>query len=125
MTVVPLRMRSAWKALEAHHVELKDFHLRRLFAEDAKRGERLAIEAVGIYFDYSKNRVTDATLKLLLQLAGDPLADSLGGAKWLTPFGVEIRYPGDTAEMLPGDEGKAIEIAEKVKQVVLAILATG
>jgi HEPN domain-containing protein len=62
-------------------------------------------------------------IKLLLELAGDPLADSLSDAKWLTPFGVEIRYPGDTAEMLPGDEGKAIEIANLVKQVVLAILA--
>ena len=69
MTVIPLRMRPAWKALEAHHREIKDFHLRRLFAEDAKRGERLAIDAVGIYFDYSKNRVTDETLKLLLRLA--------------------------------------------------------
>jgi hypothetical protein len=46
----------------------------------------------------------------------------LSGAKWLTPFGVEIRYPGDTAEMLPGDEMKAIEIANHVKQSVLAIL---
>ena len=62
-------------------------------------------------------------IKLLLELAGDPLAGSLSDAKWLTPFGVEIRYPGDTAEMLPGDEGKAIEIANLVKQVVLAILA--
>jgi HEPN domain-containing protein len=64
-------------------------------------------------------------IKTLLQLAGDPVADSLGGAKWLTPFGVEIRYPGDTAEMLPGDEGKAIELASQVRQVVLAILAGG
>jgi HEPN domain-containing protein len=61
-------------------------------------------------------------IKTLLQLAGGPVADSLGAAKWLTPFGVEIRYPGDAAEMLPGDEGKAIEIASRVKQVVLAIL---
>ena len=64
-------------------------------------------------------------IKRLLQLAGDPVADSLGAAKWLTPFGVEIRYPGDTAEMLRGDESKAIEIASQVQQVVLAILARG
>jgi HEPN domain-containing protein len=64
-------------------------------------------------------------IKTLLQLAGDPVADSLSGARWLTPFGVEIRYPGDTAEMLPGDESKTIEIASQGKQVVLAILATG
>src|ERR1035437_4310369 len=59
-------------------------------------------------------------IKTLLHLAGAPVADSLSGAKWLTPFGVEIRYPGDTAEMLPGDEDRAIEIASQVKQVVLA-----
>jgi hypothetical protein len=48
----------------------------------------------------------------------------LSAAKWLTPFGVEIRYPSDASEMLPGDEAKAIEIASQVKQVVLAILVT-
>ena len=62
-------------------------------------------------------------IKTLLHLAGAPVADSLSGAKWLTPFGVEIRYPGDTAEMLPGDEVRAIEIANQVKQGVLAMLA--
>ena len=46
-------------------------------------------------------------------------------AKWLTPFGVEIRYPGEAAEMLPGDEAKAIEIASEVRQVVLAVLEKG
>jgi HEPN domain-containing protein len=61
-------------------------------------------------------------IKTLLHLAGAPVADSLSGANWLTPFGVEIRYPGDTAEMLPGDEIKAIEIASQVRQGVLAIL---
>jgi HEPN domain-containing protein len=62
-------------------------------------------------------------IKTLLQLAGDPVAGLLGSAKWLTPFGVGVRYPGDTAEMLPGDEGKAIEIASQVKQVIREILA--
>jgi HEPN domain-containing protein len=61
-------------------------------------------------------------IKTLLHLAGVPVADSLSGAQWLTPFGVEIRYPGDTAEMLPGDEIKAIKVASQVKQSVLAIL---
>jgi glucose-6-phosphate isomerase len=69
MTVAPLRKRSAWTALKDHHQKIEGTHLRQLFAEDAKRGERLAAEAVGIYLDYSKNRVTDETLKLLLQLA--------------------------------------------------------
>ena len=64
-----LRSSPAWKALEAHHSKVRELHLRQLFAEDPKRGERLALEAAGLYFDYSKNRVTDETLKLLLQLA--------------------------------------------------------
>ncbi|MBV8483319.1 MAG: glucose-6-phosphate isomerase [Verrucomicrobia bacterium] len=64
-----LRSLPAWKALEAHYAEVRELHLRQLFADDPKRGERLALEAVGLYLDYSKNRVTDETLKLLLQLA--------------------------------------------------------
>jgi glucose-6-phosphate isomerase len=62
-------MRPAWAVLEKHHQKMKDLHLRQLFAEDRNRGERLAIESVGIYLDYSKNRITDETLQLLLQLA--------------------------------------------------------
>jgi glucose-6-phosphate isomerase len=64
-----LRSLPAWKALEAHYTSVRELHLRQLFAEDPKRGERLALEAVGLYLDYSKNRVTDETLKLLWQLA--------------------------------------------------------
>jgi glucose-6-phosphate isomerase len=59
----------AWKALEAHHKNIRELHLRKLFADDPKRGERMTAEAVGLYLDYSKNRITDETLKLLLQLA--------------------------------------------------------
>src|SRR5262245_45610474 len=59
----------AWKALGEHSQEIKRLHLRELFAQDAKRGERFTVEAAGLFFDYSKNRITDATLKLLLQLA--------------------------------------------------------
>ena len=59
----------AWKALEAHHRKVQALHLRNLFADDPKRGERLTAEAVGIFLDYSKNRITDETLRLLLQLA--------------------------------------------------------
>jgi glucose-6-phosphate isomerase len=65
----PVVKRPAWKALEAHSKEIQKSHLRNLFADDPKRGERLTLEAVGIYFDYSKNLITDETLKLLLQLA--------------------------------------------------------
>src|SRR5882724_4538066 len=61
--------RSAWKALESHYKTVSDLHLRQLFADDPNRGQRMAVEAVGLYLDYSKNRITDETLKLLLQLA--------------------------------------------------------
>ncbi|GIF63530.1 glucose-6-phosphate isomerase [Asanoa ishikariensis] len=64
-----LRERAAWKALAAHHAEIGGKHLRELFAEDPSRGERLSAEAAGLYLDYSKNRVTDETLRLLVQLA--------------------------------------------------------
>jgi glucose-6-phosphate isomerase len=63
--------RPAWKALEKHFQSIRELHLRTLFAEDSKRGERFALEAVGLYFDYSKNRITEETLKLLLQLANE------------------------------------------------------
>jgi glucose-6-phosphate isomerase len=69
-TRVPgLRSLPAWKALQKHHERIKDLHLRQLFAEDRQRGERLAVEAAGLYLDYSKNRVTDETLRLLIELA--------------------------------------------------------
>ena len=67
--IKPLTKRKAWRALEAHHKKVRDLHLRDLFKEDPKRGERMTAEAVGIYLDYSKNRITEETLKLLLQLA--------------------------------------------------------
>ena len=67
----PLRERPAWKALERHHSEIRDVHLHELFAADLTRGERLTAEGAGIYLDYSKNRVTDETLRLLLQLADE------------------------------------------------------
>jgi glucose-6-phosphate isomerase len=66
-----LTQRPAWKALAAHHKKIQKLHLRKLFADDPKRGERLTVETVGLYLDYSKNRITDRTLKLLLQLAGE------------------------------------------------------
>src|ERR1700758_3953622 len=60
---------SAWKALTSHYKTVSKLHLRQLFADDAKRGQRMVVEAIGLYLDYSKNRATDETLKLLLQLA--------------------------------------------------------
>ncbi len=67
--IPPLMERPALKALEAHYQKLRELHLRTLFADDPKRGERMTVEAVGIYFDYSKSRITAETLTLLLQLA--------------------------------------------------------
>ena len=64
-----LRERPAWKALQQHHAKIQNLHLRQLFAENPQRGEHFALEAVGLYFDYSKNRVTDETIRLLLDLA--------------------------------------------------------
>jgi glucose-6-phosphate isomerase len=66
-----LMHRPAWKALEAHYETMRHRHLRQLFADDPRRGERLAAEAAGLYLDYSKNRITDETLQLLLALAGE------------------------------------------------------
>ena len=65
----PLTKFAAWQALEAHYPKVRELHLRKLFADDAKRGERMTAEAVGIYFDYSKHCITNETLRLLLQLA--------------------------------------------------------
>jgi glucose-6-phosphate isomerase len=69
MPTTPLRQRPAWKALEQHYAEIGPQHLRDLFAADPGRGERLTAEAAGLYLDYSKNRVTDETMALLVQLA--------------------------------------------------------
>ena len=67
--VAPLMQRPAWTLLQAHHQAIAPLHLRKLFAEDPDRGERLMLEAAGIYLDYSKNRITPETLPLLVQLA--------------------------------------------------------
>src|SRR5882757_10251296 len=63
--------RQAWKDLGTHYKKIQDKHLRDLFAKDPKRGTRFATEVLGLYFDYSKNRITDETVKLLIRLAGE------------------------------------------------------
>jgi glucose-6-phosphate isomerase len=68
---ISLTERPAWKALVAHHQQIKDIHLRTLFADDPGRGERFTAEAAGLFLDYSKNRITSDTLRLLVQLAGE------------------------------------------------------
>jgi glucose-6-phosphate isomerase len=69
--IAPLVERQAWKDLAAHYQEVRDVHLRKLFADDSKRGERMTAEAAGLFLDYSKNRITDETVKLLLRLADE------------------------------------------------------
>jgi glucose-6-phosphate isomerase len=69
ITKHPTAKRQVWKDLQTHYKKVKELHLRQLFAEDPKRGEHLTAEAVGIFLDYSKNRITDETLKLLIRLA--------------------------------------------------------
>jgi glucose-6-phosphate isomerase len=68
-SISPLTQRKAWKALETHYQTVRESHLRDLFAKDPKRGERMTVEGAGLFLDYSKNRVTDETIKLLISLA--------------------------------------------------------
>ena len=67
--IAPLKSRRAWQALSEHYPKIRDVHLRTLFAEDARRGERFSVEGAGLYLDYSKHRVSDETMQLLLELA--------------------------------------------------------
>src|SRR6202041_1359149 len=83
-SIPPLRQRPAWAALAKHHEAIRGRQLRKLFAEDPTRGERLTAEGAGLYLDYSKNRVVDETLALLV-----PLAEQSGLAQ-----GIEAMFPG-------------------------------
>jgi glucose-6-phosphate isomerase len=67
--MTPLRERAAWTALEAHHADVGEVHLRELFAADPERGERMTADGAGLHLDFSKNRITDETLRLLVSLA--------------------------------------------------------
>jgi glucose-6-phosphate isomerase len=67
--ITPLTRHPAWKKLSAHHKKIKGLHLRKLFAADSRRGERMTVEAAGLFLDYSKNRITNETIRLLLKLA--------------------------------------------------------
>ena len=68
-TIPSLRNRPAWTALNEHFVKIQNVHLRRLFAGDPQRSERFTVDTLGLYFDYSKNRITADTLRLLVELA--------------------------------------------------------
>jgi glucose-6-phosphate isomerase len=115
----PLRSRPAWAALAAHHETIEGTHLRELFAADPARGERMTAEGAGLYLDYSKNRVTDETLKLLVALA----EQSGVGARIEAMFrGERINVSEDRAVLhvalrMPKSASLVVEGVDVVKQV--------
>src|SRR6266702_4440212 len=108
----PLTKRKAWKALAAHFKEVRELHLRDLFAADPKRGEEMTLQAVGLYLDYSKNRVTEETLKLLFQLATESglreridsmfRGDKINITEKRAVLHVALRAPKDAAILVDG-----------------------
>ena len=115
--VAELTMRKAWKALEAHYQKIRQVHLRELFAEDPKRGERMTAEAVGVFLDYSKNRVTDETIKLLVQLAEESglrsqidamfRGDKINFTEHRAVLHVALRAPKGTSILVDGENAVA------------------
>jgi glucose-6-phosphate isomerase len=109
----PLRESTAWSALERHRAEIGDRHLRDLFAEDPDRGERLVLEAVGLLLDYSKNRVTAETMRLLVELARDRglperieamfTGERINSTEHRAVLHVALRAPRDATIMLDGE----------------------
>src|ERR671936_1879707 len=109
----PLAQRPAWRALQAHYETIRDVHLRTLFAEDPRRGERLAAEAVGLYLDYSKHRITDETIRLLVQLAEDCglraridamfRGEAINVTENRAVLHVALRAPGDAPIVVAGE----------------------
>jgi glucose-6-phosphate isomerase len=108
-----LTARPAWKALEAHHQTVRGLHLRKLFADDPRRGERMTAEAVGIFLDYSKNRITDETLRLLVQLAEESglrsqidamfRGDKINFTEKRSVLHVALRAPRGTSILVDGE----------------------
>ena len=119
MTTPPLRQRNAWLALEAHATSLQSTNLRGLFGEDPTRGERLRIEAEGIHFDYSKQRVTDDTLRLLIELANE---SGLGERRDRMFRGEHINVSEDRAVLhialrMPKDASLVVDGVDVVSEV--------
>ena len=105
--------RQAWEDLAAHYKTIHETHLRQLFDDDPQRGKRLTVEAVGLYLDYSKNRVTDVTLKLLLQLAQESglreridamfRGDKINQTEKRAVLHTALRAPRDASVMVDGE----------------------
>lgn len=112
MPLVPLRQRTTWKALERHFRDLQPLHLRDLFASDPDRGERLVVEAAGLYLDYSKNRITDETMSLLVGLAEESgltqrrdqmfAGDHVNGSEGRSVLHVALRMPRSSSLVIDG-----------------------
>jgi glucose-6-phosphate isomerase len=113
MNSVSLTRRPEWRALEEHYQKIRQLHLRDLFATDPKRGERLTAEAVGLYLDYSKHRITDDTLDLLVQLAESSglrdridamfRGDKINGTEDRAVLHVALRAPRNAAIVVDGE----------------------
>src|SRR5215470_9268431 len=113
MSRVPLNERREWQALEEHYQQIRHLHLRDLFATDPKRGERLTAEAVGLYLDYSKHRITDDTLDLLVRLAASSglrdridamfRGDKINGTEDRAVLHVALRAPRHAAIVVDGE----------------------
>lgn len=119
MPTSALRRRSSWKALEAHYREIAPLHLRDLFATDPGRGERLNVEAAGIYLDYSKNRINDTTMHLLFNLANEV---NLSGRREQMFEGVHINVSENRADLgvalrMPKDASLFVDGVDVVKEV--------
>jgi glucose-6-phosphate isomerase len=119
MTTVPLRQRSTWLALESHVTSLTSTNLRDLFADDPTRGERLRIASEGIHLDYSKQRVTDETIRLLIELAND---SGLGARRDEMFRGVHINVSEDRAVLhvalrMPKDASLVVDGVDVVADV--------
>ena len=123
-----LRERRAWKALQAHHEKLRDAHLRTLFAEDPRRGERFALEAAGLHLDYSKHRITDETLRLLLGLADESglraridamfRGEKINATEGRAALHVALRAPRERSVLLDG-----VDVVAKVHAVLDRMIA--
>jgi len=121
--VLPLSERPAWQALHAHHAEIAPRHLRELFADDPTRGERLAAEAEGLYLDYSKHRITDSTVALLLQLAEESglrehidamfAGEKINVSEHRSVLHVALRMPRDQKLVVDG-----VDVVAEVHQVL-------
>jgi glucose-6-phosphate isomerase len=127
-TTVPLTARPAWGALKNHYQDVRDLHLRDMFAGDPTRGERLAAEGAGLYLDYSKNRITDETVRLLVQLAKESgllenieamfRGDRINVSEDRSVLHVALRMPTGTSLVVDG-----VDVVEEVHAVLARMAA--